>query len=147
MQLARADGSAQRFYSMSVQIRQERNVYYNVLEKTQKNTDMDITVWMEWFLACLDRALGSTENTLAGVFQKAHFWKIHPEGALNKRQIMLINKLFDGFEGKLTTSKWSKITKCSQDTAWRDINDLIQKGVLIKNAAGGRSTSYLLKEL
>jgi Fic family protein len=147
MQLARADGSAQRFYSMSVQIRQERNVYYNVLEKTQKNADMDITVWMEWFLACLDRALGSTENTLAGVFKKAHFWKIHPEGSLNRRQIMLINKLFDGFEGKLTSSKWAKIAKCSQDTALRDILELIEKKILIKDTAGGRSTGYLLKDI
>ncbi len=144
MQLARADGSAQRFYSMSVQIRQERNAYYNVLEKTQKSTDMDITAWIEWFLACLNRALSATENTLAGVFKRARFWEIHPEGSLNERQIMLINKLFDGFEGKLTSSKWAKIAKCSQDTALRDILDLIKKKIFIKDAAGGRSTSYLL---
>jgi len=146
MQLARADGSAQRFYSMSVGIRQERNAYYSVLEKTQKSTDMDITAWMEWFLACLGRALGATENTLASVFQKAHFWKIHPEGSLNKRQILLINKLFDGFEGKLTSSKWAKIAKCSQDTALRDILELIEKKILIRASAGGRSTSYLLNK-
>ncbi len=127
MQLARADGSAQRFYSMSVQIRQERSVYYNVLEKIQKNTDMDITAWMEWFLACLSRAISETENTLAGVLQKARFWEAHPESSFNKRQIKLINKLFDGFEGKLTSSKWAKIAKCSQDTAFRDILDLIEK--------------------
>jgi len=147
MQLARADGSAQRFYSMSVQIRQERGAYYSVLERIQKNTDMDITAWMEWFLVCLDRALSSTENTLAGVYKKASFWKNHPEGSLNKRQIILINKLFDGFEGKLTSSKWAKIAKCSQDTALRDILELIEKKILIKDAAGGRSTGYSLKDI
>ncbi len=146
MQLARADGSAQRFYSMSVQIRQERNAYYNALEKIQKNTDMDITIWIEWFLGCLDRALSSTENTLTGVFKKARFWEIHSEGSLNKRQIMMINKLFDGFEGKLTSSKWAKMAKCSHDTALRDILELIEKKILIKDTAGGRSTSYLLKD-
>jgi Fic family protein len=144
MQLARADGDAQRFYSMSVQIRQERNAYYNVLEKTQKNTDMDITAWMQWFLACLGRAISETENTLSGVLKKARFWEVHPESSFNKRQIKLINKLFDGFEGKLTSSKWAKIAKCSQDTASRDILGLIEKRVLIKDAAGGRSTCYLL---
>ncbi len=144
MQLARADGSAQRFYSMSVQIRHERNAYYNVLENTQKSPDMDITTWIEWFLACLDRSIFSTEKTLAGVFKKAHFWKIHPEGSLNKRQILLINKLFDSFEGKLTSSKWAKIAKCSQDTALRDIGELVEKKILIKDSAGGRSTGYSL---
>ena len=145
MQLARADGSAQRFYSMSVQIRQERNAYYNVLEKTQKSMDMDITVWIEWFLSCLDRSLGTTEKTLSGVFKRARFWEIHPENSLNKRQIVMINKLFDGFQGKLTSSKWAKMTKCSQDTALRDILDLIDKKIFSKEDAGGRSTSYLLK--
>ncbi len=147
MQLARADGSAQRFYSMSVQIRQERNAYYDVLEKSQKNTAMDITLWLKWFLACLDRALDTTEKTLAGVFKKARFWEIYPEGSLNKRQIMMINKLFEGFEGKLTSSKWAKIVKCSHDTALRDILELIEKKVLSKDNAGGRSTSYLLRDL
>lgn len=158
MQLARADGSRERFYSMSVQIRHERNVYYTILEKTQKNTNVtkaglpageagiDITGWLEWFLACLDRALGTTESTLAGVFKKARFWESHPAGSINDRQRIMINKLFDGFEGKLTSSKWAKITKCSQDTAHRDILDLIEKGILIKDSAGGRSTSYLLRD-
>ena len=151
MQLARADGSRERFYSMSVQIRQERSAYYDILEKTQKSTDVtkdgiDITVWLEWFLGCLSRALGTTESTLANVFKKARFWEAHTSASINERQRTVINKLFDGFEGKLTTSKWSKITKCSQDTAWRDINDLIEKKVLIKDPAGGRSTSYSLKE-
>ncbi len=147
MQLARADGSAQRFYSMSMQIRKERNTYYDVLEKTQKNTRIDITVWLEWFLACLDRALSLTESTLAEVFGKSHFWELHPPESFNERQRMIINKLFDGFEGALTSSKWAKITKCSQDTAIRDIVELVEKGILIKNSAGGRSTNYLLKEL
>lgn len=149
MQLARADGSRERFYSMSVQIRQERNAYYDVLEKTQKSAGraIDITLWFMWFLSCLSKALDATENTLAGVFKKARFWESHPAGSLNERQRMIVNKLFDGFEGKLTSSKWAKITKCSQDTALRDILELVAKGVLVKDSAGGRSTSYLLKEL
>ncbi len=152
MQLARADGSRERFYSMSVQIRQERNAYYDVLEKTQKNTQVtkagiDITAWLGWFLACLDRALDTTETTLAGVFKKARFWESHPAGSINERQRIMINKLFDGLEGKLTSSKWAKIAKCSQDTALRDILELVEKGILIKDSAGGRSTSYLLKDL
>jgi Fic family protein len=161
MQLARADGSAQRFYSMSAQIRKERKAYYDVLEKIQKNTydkntgswsvragGFDITPWLEWFLGCLDRALESTETTLADVFRKARFWDVHPAGSINERQRSIINKLFSGrFEGKLTSSKWAKIAKCSQDTAHRDILDLVEKGILAKDAAGGRSTSYSLKDL
>lgn len=147
MQLARTDGSAQRFYSMSVQIRKERNTYYEVLEKIQKNTRMDITVWLEWFLACLDRSLSLTESTLADIFKKAHFWELHLSESFNERQRMIINKLLNGFEGVLTSSKWGKLAKCSHDTALRDILELVQKGILIKNSAGGRSTSYLLKEL
>lgn len=145
MQLARADGSAQRFYSMSVQIRKERNAYYEVLEKIQKNTHMDITAWLEWFLACLDRALSLTESTLAEVFRKARFWELHPSESFNERQRMIINKLFDGLEGVLTSSKWGRLAKCSQDTALRDILELVEKGILVKNSAGGRSTGYLLK--
>ncbi|MBU1122535.1 MAG: Fic family protein [Candidatus Omnitrophota bacterium] len=152
MQLARADGSRERFYSMSIQIRQERKAYYDMLEKTQKTTHatkdgIDITVWLEWFLSCLNRALDTTESTLAGVFKQASFWKSHPEGAMNDRQRVMINKLFEGFEGKLTSSKWAKITKCSHDTALRDIFDLVEKGILIKDPAGGRSTSYSLKDM
>jgi Fic family protein len=151
MQLARSDGSRERFYSMSARIRQERNAYYDILEKTQKNTvdskvGIDITMWLEWFLGCMGRALEATENTLAGIFRKARFWEKHPAGTINERQHVMLNKLLDGFEGKLTTSKWAKITKCSQDTALRDILDLAGKGILIKDSAGGRSTSYLLKE-
>ncbi len=149
MQLARADGSRDRFYSMSVQIRQERSAYYDILEKTQKNTytvkdGIDITSWLEWFLMCFDRALYITEDTLSGVLKKARFWESCQAGGINERQKEIINKLFDGFEGKLTSSKWAKITKCSQDTALRDIQDLLEKDILRKDPAGGRSTSYSL---
>ncbi|MGE0268887.1 MAG: Fic family protein [Candidatus Omnitrophota bacterium] len=151
MQLARADGSRERFYSMSNHIRQERNAYYDILEKTQKSIHaakdgIDITAWLVWFLNCLGRALDTTETTLSGVFKKVRFWDSLPAGSINERQKTMINKLFDSFEGKLTTSKWAKITKCSQDTAHRDILDLVGKGVLVKDPAGGRSTSYSLKE-
>ncbi len=156
MQLARADGSAQRFYSMSARIRKERKVYYDVLEESQKNTPdkdagsgsaIDITTWLEWFLGCLDRALNATETTLADVFKKVHFWDLHPAESVNERQRAMINKLFEGFEGKLTSSKWAQIAKCSQDTALRDILELVEKEILIKDSAGGRSTSYRLKNL
>ncbi|MBI4667981.1 MAG: Fic family protein [Elusimicrobia bacterium] len=142
--LARSENSSQRFYSMSAQIRRERKEYYDVLERTQKGT-LDITEWMQWFLGCLDRAIIATEDALAAVYQKDRFWKTHAHVALNERQRLMLNKLFDGFEGKLTSSKWAKLTKCSQDTAQRDIFDLIDKGVLVKDGAGGRSTSYSLK--
>jgi len=152
MQLTRADGSRDRFYSMSVQIRQDRNAYYDILEKMQKNVQItkegiDITAWLEWFLVCLNRALDITERTLADVFRKARFWESHPTGSMNERQRIMINKLFDDFKGKLTSSKWAKLTKCSHDTALRDILDLVKKGVLVKDPAGGRSTSYSLKDL
>ena len=146
MQLARADGSAHRFYSMSAQIRVERNVYYDILEKTQKHT-LDITEWLMWFLECFDRALLTTESTLAVVLKKARFWDTHAHISCNTRQYKMINKLLDGFEGKLFSSKWAIITKCSQDTALRDIQDLINKGILIKEEAGGRSTSYILSAI
>ena len=145
MQLARADDSKQRFYSMSVQIRLERNTYYVILEKTQKNADLDITAWLEWFLSCLDRALSTTEQTLADVFKKAAFWETHRTSSFNDRQRRMINKLFDGFEGKLTSTKWAKMTKTSHDTALRDISELLDKKILTKDDAGGRSTSYQLK--
>jgi Fic family protein len=145
MVLARSENSRQRFYSMSAQIRLERKVYYDILEKTQKG-GMDITPWLEWFLSCLDRAIGGAENILAGVFQKADFWKAHTLKPFNKRQQAVINRLFDDFEGKLTSSKWAKLVKCSQDTALRDIDDLVKGGVLVKEPGGGRSTSYALAE-
>ena len=143
MQLARADASVQRFYSMSAQIRKERSAYYDILERTQKGS-LNITSWLNWFLQCLGRALEATEETLEGVLQKARFWEKNATTIFNERQQLMLNKLLDGFEGKLNTSKWAKITKSSQDTALRDILDLINKGILKKEVGGGRSTSYLL---
>lgn len=143
MLLTRSDGVAQRFYSMSAQIRKERKGYYNILEQTQKGT-LDITKWLEWFLHCLLNALEGSEEILEKVLQKHRFWTRHAITQLNDRQIKLINKLLDGFHGKLTTGKWAKIAKCSNDTALRDIQDLLEKEILIKDAAGGRGTNYLL---
>lgn len=143
MQLARADGTPQRFYSMSDQIRKERKEYYDILEATQKGS-LDITRWLSWFLECLDRAIAATDNTLNGVLTKAKFWERHPATVLNDRQRIMINKLLDGFDGKLNTSKWGKITKTSQDTALRDIQDLVSKKILEKETGGGRSTSYII---
>lgn len=145
MSLARSEESPQRFYSMSAQIRLERKTYYDILEATQKG-DLDITPWMEWFLGCLDRAFDGAEKTLASVFAKANFWKKHSAAPLNVRQRDIINRLLDGFEGKLTSSKWATIEKCSPDTALRDIDDLLTRGILKKDAGGGRSTSYSLVE-
>lgn len=145
MQLARADGTVQRFYSMSAQIRIERNVYYDILESTQKGL-LDITEWVMWFLQCLDRAFSATDGTLAAVIKKAKFWEHPATQNLNKRQQLMMNKLLEGFVGKLTSSKWAKIAKCSQDTAIRDIQDLVERGVLVKEAAGGRSTGYAVNE-
>jgi Fic family protein len=141
--LARSDKSAQRFYSMSAQIRRERTAYYNILERTQRDT-LDITNWLEWFLDCLDRAFDGTETIIGNVLQKAEFWKRHAANALNQRQRLVLNRLLDDFEGKLTSSKWAKIAKVSQATAARDIDELIVLGILRKDAAGGRSTSYSL---
>jgi Fic family protein len=143
MVLARSEGTPQRFYSMSAQIRQERKAYYEILEATQKG-DLDITHWLEWFLACLGRAFEQAETILAAVLNKARFWDRFAGMEFNPRQRSLINRLLNGFEGKLTSSKWARIEKCSQDTALRDIEDLIRKGMLIKESAGGRSTSYSL---
>ncbi len=143
MSLARSEASSQRFYSMSAQIRVERKAYYDVLESTQKG-ELDITPWLEWFLGCLDRAFDNTENTLAAVLRKAEFWKRYAAAKINERQRDILNRLLDGFEGKLTSSKWSKLEKCSPDTALRDIRELVDLGILRKDAAGGRSTSYSL---
>jgi Fic family protein len=145
MSLARSEESSQRFYSMSAQIRLERNAYYDILESTQKD-DLDITPWMEWFLGCLDRAIAGAEKTLAIVFKKADFWKKHSAASLNDRQRDIIDRLLDGFDGKLTSSKWAIIEKCSPDTALRDIADLIERGLLKKDEGGGRSTSYSLAD-
>jgi Fic family protein len=143
MQLASSDNNSQRFYSMSAQIRKERKAYYDILEKTQKGT-MDITAWLEWFLACLDRALAATEETLADVLKRATFWNTHARTSFNERQKMMLANLLDNFDGKLTTSKWAKMAKCSHDTALRDIQDLVDRKILEKDDAGGRSTGYRL---
>ena len=145
MQLAKADNDSQRFYSMSAQIRLEQNAYYEILEHTQKGT-LDITEWLKWFLNCLDRSLNATDEILKRVLNKTKFWDVHANTPINERQRLLINKLFDGFTGKLNSSKWAKIAKCSHDTALRDIKDLISKGILQKEAAGSKNTSYILKE-
>ncbi|MDX2145213.1 MAG: Fic family protein [Rhodospirillaceae bacterium] len=141
--LARSDKTSQRFYSMSAQIRIERKNYYDILERTQKG-DLDITPWLEWFLGCLGRAFEGADTTLGTVLAKARFWENHAGDPFNERQRIMLNRLLDGFEGKLTSSKWAKIAKCSQDTASRDIDDLMRRGILMKDAAGGRSTSYSL---
>jgi Fic family protein len=143
MALARSEGTGQRFYSTSGQIRAERNEYYNILERTQK-AELDITNWQGWFLECLLRAIDGAQHTLAAVLQKARFWERFAKQPLNERQIKVLNRLLDGFEGKLTSSKWAKLAKCSQDSAHRDIMDLIERRALQKDPGGGRSTSYSL---
>lgn len=143
MALARSENTAHRFYSMSAQIRAERAEYYRILERTQKG-GLDITPWLQWFLGCLDRSLLRAEDVHERVMRKARFWDAHPAHAFNERQRAMLNRLLDGFIGKLTSSKWAALTKTSQDTASRDIADLIERGVLVKDAAGGRSTSYSL---
>lgn len=143
MLLARSDNSNQRFYSMSAQIRKETKGYYDILEKTQKGK-LDITAWIQWFLSCLTNALKATDEALDAVLFKANFWRKHTHTVLNERQRKLLSLLMGEFEGKLTSSKWAKITKSSKDTAIRDINDLLEKGILQKEAAGGRSTNYEL---
>lgn len=144
MLLSQSDGSMQRFYSMSAQIRLERKEYYAILEKTQKG-DLDISEWITWFLSCLINALKATDIVLSRVLLKADFWNRNSKTLINERQKKVLNNLLDGFEGKLTSLKWAKITKCSKDTAIRDINDLINKDILQKQEAGGRSTNYELK--
>ncbi len=144
MLLAQSDKSTQRFYSMSAQIGLDRKQYYEILERTQKG-NLDITEWIQWFLRCLMNALKSTDTVLNRVLFKADFWNKHANTPINERQKKLLNKVFDGFEGKLTSSKWAKIAKCSKDTAIRDINDLISKNILQKEEAGGRSTNYELQ--
>lgn len=144
--LARADGSPQRFYSLSAQIQRERKAYYDILERTQKRS-MDVTEWLAWFLDTLHRAVDQAQHTLDAVLTKARFWQHWAATPLNERQVKLLNRLLDGFDGKLTSSKWAAIAKCSPDTALRDINDLLARGVLRKSDAGGRSTSYELNDL
>ena len=144
MILARSENSAQRFYSMSAQIQRERNAYYDILEASQRG-DLNITAWLEWYLACLRRAINSSHEILDAVLTKANFWKRHEGEKFNDRQRNLINRHLDGFDGKLTSSKWAKIAKCSRDTALRDITDLMDRNILEKDDAGGRSTGYHLK--
>lgn len=146
MALARSEHSAQRFYSMSAQIQVEHKEYYHILEGTQKGA-MDVTPWMLWFLDCLGRAIDGAHFTLKAVIDKARFWERMKDVPLNDRQRSVINRLLNGFEGKLTSSKYAKLTKCSQDTAHRDILALVERGVLVRNPEGGRSTSYSLAPL
>ena len=146
MLLARSEKSAQRFYSMSAQIKAEQGKYYDHLEETQKG-DLDITEYFDWFLGCLDRAFDRAETILSNVLRKARLWKKLAQQPLNDRQRHMLAMLIDGFEGKLTSSKWAKIMKCSQDTAGRDIDDLVKRSILKKDAAGGRSTSYSIEEV
>jgi Fic family protein len=143
MELVRSERSPQRFYSMSAQIRQERNDYYDILERTQKGT-MDTTPWMEWFLGCLGRAIDGAQGTLSSILEKARFWDRIRGVPLNERQRLVLNRLLDGFDGKLTNAKYAKLAKCSHDTALRDIQHLVEEGILVRSAAGGRSTSYSL---
>jgi Fic family protein len=143
MALSRSESSRRRFYSMSSQIRRERRDYYATLESTQKG-GMDVTPWQTWFLGCLARAIEGADDTLGSVLSKARFWERFAKEPLNERQIMVLNRLLDGIEGKLTTSKWAKLAKCSQDSAHRDILDLVRRGALQKDPGGGRSTSYSL---
>ncbi|MBS1183499.1 MAG: cell filamentation protein Fic [Proteobacteria bacterium] len=146
MALARSEASPQRFYSMSAAIRLEWKDYYATLERMQKG-DLDITDWLLWFLACLGRAIDGAETILASVLRKAAVWREMETQPLNERQRVMINRLLDGFEGKLTSSKWAKLTKVSPDTALRDVNDLVARGLLVKDESGGRSTSYSLRQL
>ena len=144
--LARADASPQRFYSLSAQMQRERKVYYDMLERTQKQS-LDVTEWLAWFLDALQRAVDQAQHTLDAVLAKNRFWQRWATAPLNERQVKLVNRLLDGFEGKLTSSKWAAIARCSPDTALRDITDLLARGVLRKSDAGGRSTSYELNDL
>jgi len=141
--LARADQSPQRFYSLSAQLQRERRNYYEMLERTQKGS-LEVSAWLEWFLSCLFRAIQRAEETLSQVLTKASFWQRWAVTPLNERQLQLLNRLLDGFEGKLTTRKWAAIAHCSTDTALRDINELLAHGILIKMPSGGRSTAYEL---
>lgn len=143
MALARSERSEQRFYSMSAQISREHKAYYDILEWSQKGS-LDLTRWLEWFLKCLLRAIEGAQVTLHSIISKAQFWERFAKEPLNERQIKVLNRLLDGFDGKLTTTKWARLAKCSQDTAYRDILDLINRGILRKDLGGGRSTSYSL---
>ena len=146
MMLARSERTSKRFYSMSAEIKLMRSEYYEVLERTQRG-DGDITEWLLWFLQCFEAALDSTEENLSAVLARARYWEHFAKEEINERQRKIINLQFDGFFGKLTSSKWAKIAKCSSDTALNDIKDLLGKGMLVKNGEGGRSTNYSLPEI
>lgn len=146
MLLARSDETSQRYYSLSSQILIDRKAYYEVLKKVQHRSG-EITAWLDWFLSCLYNALITTEGSIQKVLHKSEFWDKHEKTAINSRQRLMLNKLLDGFEGKLKSSKWAKITKCSPDTALRDIKDLIEKGILQQEESGGRSTNYELVDI
>jgi Fic family protein len=143
MLLARADGSAQRFYSLSAQIQRERSTYYDILERSQKGS-LDVTEWLSWFLQQLNAAIDNAQLLLDSVLFKARFWRHWSETPMNARHIKVLNRLLDGFDGKLSSSKWAALAKCSADTALRDINELLVLGVLKKTDASGRSTAYEL---
>ena len=143
MALARADGTKDRFYSMSSQIEAERKNYYLKLESAQRG-DANITGWLDWFLGCLDRAIGGADQTLGAVLNKARLWQRINHQPVNERQRLVINRMLNGFKGFLSTSKYAKLTKCSTDTALRDIRELLKRGILVQNSGGGRSTSYRL---
>jgi Fic family protein len=145
MALARADGTKDRFYSMSSQIEAERKDYYLQLEAAQRG-DVNITRWLEWFLSCLDRAIGGADGALGSVLHKARLWQRINRRPVNERQQLVINRMLNGFKGFLSTSKYAKLAKCSTDTALRDIRDLLERGILVQNPGGGRSTSYRLGE-
>jgi Fic family protein len=146
MALARSEDSSQRFYSMSTQMRAERNAYYNMLETTQKD-GLDVAAWVEWFLKCLERALGVSEEIITIVRRNRRFWENNANCSFNERQRAIINRMLDGFEGKMTTRKWAMLAKTSKDTALRDIDDLFKHGILLREPGGGRSTSYVLAAL
>jgi Fic family protein len=145
MQLARADQGSRRYYSLSARIREERNAYPKILERTARSSP-DITEWLEWFVACLGDAIADAQAALAGAAKKSFFWEGHVSASINSRQKAMLNRLLEGFEGPLTSSLWARMANCSQDTAGRDINELVQLGILVKGVAGGRSTSYVLVE-
>lgn len=145
MALARADGTSDRFYSLSTQLEAERKAYYDELETAQRG-GVDITGWLVWFLGCLGRAIDGADGTLAAVLRKARLWRKLQGRPVNERQRVVINRLLDGFEGFLTTSKYAKLAKCSADSALRDVRELLEQGILVQNEGGGRSTSYRLAE-
>ena len=142
MALARAEGSPQRFYSMSSQIRNERADYYRILESVQRG-GVDVTPWLQWFIGCMGRAISGSESALATILSRARFWERHGEQAFNVRQRKMVNLLLEGIDGLLTSSRWARINHCSQDTAQRDIAALMDMGILVRNPGGGRSTSYV----